>query len=68
MDEGLLARAKEVAREREVTLTQFIGDLVAREVWPDRGASTLAMFELSDRLGLRSQSGPMGRDETHERA
>ena len=67
MDERLLALAREHARKHGATFNQLVRDLVSREVNSDRGAATRAMFELTDRLGLRSENGPMTREEAHER-
>ena len=67
MDEGLLARAREFARQRGTTFNQLVRDLVAREVLPDRGTRTQAMFDLADHLKLRSEAGPMSREEAHSR-
>ena len=68
MDEGLLSRAREHARSRGTTFNQLVRDLVAKEVSPDPGARTLAMFALADRTGRKSEDGPMSREEANDRA
>jgi len=67
MDEGLLARAREHARKSGTTFNQLVRDLLAKEIAPDPGARTRAMFELADRLNRKSVDGPMSRDEAHMR-
>ncbi len=67
MDEGLLARAREHARKRGTTFNQLVRDLLTKEVVPDPGARTRAMFELADRIPRMSEDGPMNREEAHRR-
>ena len=67
MDETLLARAREHARQQGTTFNQLVRDLVSKEIAPNPGARTRAMFELADRSGNKSEGGPMSRDEAHSR-
>lgn len=67
MDESLLARAREHARKQGTTFNQMVRDLVAKEVAPNRGERTKAMLELAAKLSLKSEDGPMSREEAHER-
>ena len=67
MDEALLSRARQYAREHGTTFNQLVRDLVAKELSPDPGAKTRAMFKLADASRKRSEDGPMSRDEAHTR-
>ncbi len=67
MDERLLARGREYARTKGTTLNQLIQDLLEREVSESGGSAIESMFENAKRLGVRSKSGYLTREEAHER-
>ena len=68
LEESLLAQARERAAAEGKSLDKFVSDFISREIGEMLGARTRAMLELADRLGLKSEDGPMSREEAHERA
>ena len=67
MDERLVARARDHARKDGKTFNELVRDLVAKEIAPEPGARTRAMFELADRASRNSVDGPLSREEAHSR-
>jgi hypothetical protein len=67
MDEILLARAQEHARQQGMTFNQFVRDLVAKELASNPGSRTRTMFELADGVGAKSKDGPLKREDSHFR-
>jgi antitoxin component of RelBE/YafQ-DinJ toxin-antitoxin module len=66
IDEHLLTQSRDHARRLGKSLNQFVRDLLAQTV---RGETDPfeEMIELADKMQLCSESGPLTREEAHER-
>ena len=67
LDERILDESEKRARQLGVTLDEYVGDLLARDVGSKRGSAFAAMIEMAGVMGLRSENGPLSREEAHER-
>jgi|GEM_PF-3654779 len=67
LDESLIARARDHALGQGTSLDQLVGDLLEKELTQSKTDHLRSMFENADRMGLRSNSGYLTRDEAHER-
>jgi plasmid stability protein len=66
IDEHLLVQSREHANRLGKSLNQFVRDLLTQSV---RGETDPfeEMLELADKMHLCSDSGPLTREEAHER-
>lgn len=67
-ESDVLQKARAHAEAKGVTFSQLVSELVAEELASATGSRTAAMFELADRLNVRSSDGPLTRDEAHDRS
>lgn len=67
LDDRLLDESEKRARQLGVTLEQYVGNLLARDIGSTSGSAFAAMLEVADSMGLRSEDGPLTREEAHER-
>ncbi len=68
LDEDLLARSREKARDQGVSFNQWVRDLISREAQADRRAELQRFYDLADSLNIRLEGGkPYTREEAHER-
>ena len=69
LDDNLLKRAKRVALERDISLTELIRLRLREEVEKEEGARDLAALELTSLWGQGLAVGPRtwSRDDLHDR-
>ncbi|RYG23604.1 hypothetical protein EON82_13490 [bacterium] len=68
LDERLLEESREYARKHGTTLNGLIRDLLTKTVGQEQGTAFAAMIEEAKAMNLRSEGGPLSREEAHERA
>jgi hypothetical protein len=67
LDDRLLEESREYARKHGTTLNGLIRDLLAKTVGQQPGAAFAAMVAEAKTMVLRSEGGPLSREEAHER-
>lgn len=65
MDEALLGRAREYAQKQGKSFNALVGEMLAREIDPDRLADPRAAWAEADRRGSRSGGPHPTREEIY---
>jgi plasmid stability protein len=68
IEDRLLEESREYARRHGTTLNQLVRDLLRRTVAGEAGTAFEAMVAEAKARDLRSNGGPLTREEAHERA
>lgn len=67
LDDRLLAESQEYARRTGRTLNDLVRDLLTEKIFRKPGAAFAQMLADAEAMDLRSEDGPLSREEAHER-